>query len=91
MYWEQHTASIEYADKVMERLDGDYTFAAYDGKDLVAVRDPLGVKPLYYGNENGIFGFASEKRPCGKWGLMKPLVYPLIQCYTTRKPHLHTN
>ncbi|EKF85052.1 asparagine synthase (glutamine-hydrolyzing) [Methanobacterium formicicum] len=47
---------------VLEELDGDYAFAAYDGEDLVAVRDPLGVKPLYYGDENGLFGFASEKK-----------------------------
>ncbi|BDZ71211.1 hypothetical protein GCM10025861_17280 [Methanobacterium petrolearium] len=51
---------------VAEQLDGDYAFAAYDGKDLVAVRDPVGVKPLYYGNENGLFGFASEKKPFGQ-------------------------
>ena len=62
--------------KVMERLDGDYTFAAYDGKDLVAVRDPLGVKPLYYGNENGIFGFASEKKALWKVGINETISLP---------------
>ncbi|MBI4812889.1 MAG: asparagine synthase (glutamine-hydrolyzing) [Methanobacterium sp.] len=51
---------------VVDHLDGDYAFAAYDGIDLVAVRDPLGVKPLYYGEENGLFGFASERKAL--WG-----------------------
>jgi asparagine synthase (glutamine-hydrolysing) len=54
--------------KVVERLDGDYAFCAYDGKDLVAVRDPLGVKPLYYGND-GIFAFASERKALWEVGI----------------------
>ncbi|WP_321421503.1 asparagine synthase (glutamine-hydrolyzing) [uncultured Methanobacterium sp.] len=53
---------LKAVPSVLEDLDGDYAFAAYDGEDLVAVRDPLGVKPLYYGEENGLFGFASERK-----------------------------
>jgi asparagine synthase (glutamine-hydrolysing) len=47
---------------VLKDLQGDYSFAIYDGKDLVAVRDPLGVKPLYIGGDEEIFGFASERK-----------------------------
>jgi len=54
---------------VLKELDGDYAFAAYDGKDLVAVRDPLGVKPLYYGSYNGYSGFASERKALWKVGI----------------------
>lgn len=57
--------------KVVEQLDGDYAFCAYDGKDLVAVRDPLGVKPLYYGENNSIFAFASEKKALWEVGINK--------------------
>lgn len=41
-------------------IDGDYAFAVYDGENLVLVRDPLGVKPLFYSLENDNFGFASS-------------------------------
>ncbi|CDG65267.1 MAG: hypothetical protein PWQ15_901 [Methanobacterium sp.] len=55
--------------KVVEQLDGDYAFCAYDGKDLVAVRDPLGVKPLYYGENDDFFAFASEKKALWEVGI----------------------
>lgn len=57
--------------RVLEHLDGDYTFTAYDGKDLVAVRDPVGVKPLYYGSNNEYWGLASERKALWKVGIIK--------------------
>jgi len=48
--------------KTVDYLDGDYAFAVYDGKNFAAVRDPLGVKPLYYGENESLFAFASERK-----------------------------
>jgi asparagine synthase (glutamine-hydrolysing) len=43
------------------KVNGDYALAmASDGKLLIA-RDPVGVKPLYYGFDSDGFAFASEK------------------------------
>lgn len=42
-------------------LDGDYAFAVWDGKNLAIVRDPLGVKPLFYSQKDGLNGFASSR------------------------------
>lgn len=57
--------------KTVEHLDGDYAFAVYDGKDFAAVRDPLGLKPLYYGKnkEENIFAFASEQKSLWNIGI----------------------
>lgn len=55
--------------KVIPKIDGDYAFAAYDGKDMVAVRDPVGVKPLYYGSNADYYGFASERKALWKVGI----------------------
>ena len=66
-----HGSLLQTVPLVVEQLDGDYAFAAYDGKDLVAVRDPIGVKPLYYGDENGLFGFASERKALWNVGINK--------------------
>ncbi len=45
-------------------LDGDFAFVVVDGDNFIAGRDPLGVKPLYYGmDERGRTYFASEMKP----------------------------
>jgi len=45
-------------------LDGDFAFVVIDGDDYIASRDPLGVKPLYYGmDDRGRMYFASEMKP----------------------------
>ena len=48
----------------VDMLDGDFAFVVIDGDDYIAGRDPLGVKPLYYGmDERGRMYFASEMKP----------------------------
>jgi asparagine synthase (glutamine-hydrolysing) len=42
------------------RLDGMFAFALFEGEQLVLARDPLGIKPLYYGWKNKTLHFASE-------------------------------
>ena len=45
-------------------LDGDWAFVVVDGDDFIAGRDPMGVKPLYYGlDERGRIYFSSEMKP----------------------------
>ncbi|AXV36778.1 MAG: asparagine synthase (glutamine-hydrolyzing) [Methanobacterium sp. BRmetb2] len=62
---------VEAVKKSIKLLDGDYAFAVYDGKDLVLSRDPVGVKPLYYGENSvsNIFGFASERKALWNIGI----------------------
>ncbi|MCZ7371996.1 MAG: asparagine synthetase B, partial [Candidatus Methanoperedens sp.] len=49
-------------ESAIGELDGDYAFGYASGDQLRLARDPAGVKPLYYGYENGVFAFASEKK-----------------------------
>jgi len=45
----------------VERLDGIFAFAAMNGDDWLVARDPIGIKPLYYGRDAaGNYWFASE-------------------------------
>lgn len=45
----------------IERLDGMFAFVLTDGRGLLAARDPLGIKPLYLGEDGGgRLWFASE-------------------------------
>ena len=42
------------------RLDGMFAIAIADGDDIYLARDPLGIKPLYYGRRGRSLAFASE-------------------------------
>ena len=51
---------IENGKDALNKLDGMFAFAVYDGHDLVIARDIFGEKPLYYiKNDEGFF-FSSE-------------------------------
>ena len=53
----------EFGYDFCNKLDGDFAFVIIDGDDYIAGRDPVGVKPLYYGlDERGRIYFASEMK-----------------------------
>src|ERR1043166_4164764 len=51
-------------DKLLEKLNGMYAFALWDGRsrELVLARDRIGIKPLYYHFDGKAFTFASEAK-----------------------------
>lgn len=53
-----------HGTKMLHRLNGMFAFAIWDKKErkLTAVRDRMGVKPLYYSFYNETFYFASEQK-----------------------------
>lgn len=55
----------EYGTKMFERLDAEFAMILYDVKEdcYIAARDPIGIRPLYYGlTKGGTFVFASEPK-----------------------------
>ena len=55
----------KYGYGMFEKLDAEYAMVIYDGKknSLVAARDPIGIRPLFYGyDEEGHIIFASEAK-----------------------------
>ncbi len=63
-----------YKEKIVEKLEGIFAFAIYDGKDLFLARDRLGVKPLFYTQIDGNFLFASEIKALLKNDLVQPII-----------------
>lgn len=53
----------EFGYDFCNKLDGDFAFVIIDGDKYIAGRDPIGVKPLYYGlDERGRIYFSSEMK-----------------------------
>ena len=53
----------EYGLQMFEKLDAEFAMILYDGESgrLIAARDPIGIRPLYYGYfSDGSIAFASE-------------------------------
>jgi len=55
----------EDGEQAVSKLDGMFAFVVYDGKDILVARDPLGIKPLYYGQKDDCLFFASEIKALG--------------------------
>lgn len=53
-----------YDLKILNRLNGMFAFVIWDKKErkLIAIRDRMGVKPLYYSFYNETFYFGSEQK-----------------------------
>ncbi|TKR92518.1 hypothetical protein L596_007156 [Steinernema carpocapsae] len=53
----------ERSGAICSHLDGVFSFALIYGNEFLAARDPIGVKPLYYGkDEKGRLFFSSEMK-----------------------------
>lgn len=53
---------IQHREKILNELNGMYAISFYDlsSKKILLARDRLGIKPLYYLNNDGIFSFSSD-------------------------------
>ena len=52
----------------VDQLDGMFAFAIADENKFFAARDPIGIKPLYYSQKDGVLTFASELKAIANWG-----------------------
>ena len=52
---------LKAVQSAIRLIDGDYAFSVWDGENLAIARDPLGVKPLFYAQNDEVKGFASSR------------------------------
>ena len=67
---EHYTGDLwETLRRIIPELDGVYAIAATDGKDMVIARDLIGVKQLYWTENEKLVAFASEKKALWALGI----------------------
>ena len=52
-----------FGRELVHKLDGMYSFVISDGKEWIAGRDRIGIKPLYYATADDHIFFSSELKP----------------------------
>jgi asparagine synthase (glutamine-hydrolysing) len=61
---------------LIEQADGDYAFWMLKNGWIAAGRDPVGVQPLYYGENSDIAAYATNRTALWRLGIEKPISFP---------------
>lgn len=69
----------------VRELDGMFAFAIFDDDNFMMARDPIGIKPLYYGYKEGNLYFTSELGAMSLAGLDEVHEFPAGHYYTPKE------
>ena len=69
----EHESIIE---KLLTETEGDFSFMVAEPEGILAARDPIGVQPLYYGENADFAAFASDMTGLWRLGVEKPISFP---------------
>ncbi|RQD75893.1 MAG: asparagine synthase B, partial [Candidatus Syntrophonatronum acetioxidans] len=75
----------EKGPECVKELDGMFAFAIFDGDDFMLARDPVGIKPLYYGYVDNKLYFTSELGAMSLAGVEEVHEFPAGHYYTPRE------
>ncbi|MGQ9506330.1 MAG: asparagine synthetase B family protein [Candidatus Bathycorpusculaceae bacterium] len=70
---QEHRENIE---AFIKRVEGDFAFVIAKPKRLVAGRDAMGLRPLYYGESADYIALASERKALWKIGIKNTSSFP---------------
>jgi len=75
----------EKGPESVKELDGMFAFAIFDGDNYLLARDPIGIKPLYYGYVDERLYFASELGAMSLAGVQLVHEFPAGHYYTPKE------
>lgn len=61
---------------LIEKTEGNYSFFMLKNEQINAVRDPIGVQPLYYGENKEVAAFASNRKALWQIGIDEVRSFP---------------
>ncbi len=63
-------------ETLIKQADGDYAFWMLKQGWIAAGRDPVGVQPLYYGENRDIAAYATNRKALWRLGIEDPISFP---------------
>jgi asparagine synthase (glutamine-hydrolysing) len=63
-------------EELFSEVEGDYAFILAEPETIAAGRDPIGVQPLYYGENNSIAALAVNRKTLWKLGIVEQHSFP---------------
>ncbi|MCJ7762564.1 asparagine synthetase B [Candidatus Bathyarchaeota archaeon] len=64
------------AEAILDEVEGDFAFIIAEPEGIIAGRDPIGVQPLYYGENRNVAALAANRKALWKLGLEKVQSFP---------------
>ena len=72
----QQADHLKVSETFLKEVEGDFSFIIAEPQRIIAGRAPIGVKPLYYGENRTVAAFASNKKALWKLGIDEALSFP---------------
>jgi asparagine synthase (glutamine-hydrolysing) len=63
-------------ENLLKEFEGDFAIITAEPARILAARDPVGVQPLYYGENDELTGLANNKTALWKLGISKAYSFP---------------
>jgi asparagine synthase (glutamine-hydrolysing) len=72
----QQADHLKVSETFLKEVEGDFSFIIAEPQRIIAGRAPIGVKPLYYGENTTVAALASNKKALWKLGIDEALSFP---------------
>lgn len=72
----QQEDHFKASEAFLKEVEGDFAFVIADSKQIIAGRDPVGVEPLYYGENKTVVALASNRKAILTLGIKEAMSFP---------------
>jgi len=72
----QQADHLEASETFLKEVEGDFSFIIAEPERITAGRDPVGVQPLYYGENRTVAALASNRKALWKLGVAEAQSFP---------------
>lgn len=72
----QQADHLKASEAFLKEVEGDFAFIITEAERIIAGRDPVGVQPLYYGENRTVAALASNRKALWKLGIDEARSFP---------------